>query len=348
MLKKDNRIYEIDILRFVAATIVFFFHSTFRGNYYELYSFDFPTLSLFSKYGFLGVDLFFIISGFVILMSVQNKAPTTFFQSRFIRLYPCFWFGVTFTALVCYFFGPEIFQPKFWQYLVNMTMLAGFVGVPEIDGVYWTLYVEIKFYTMVFLIMLIKKLDYFIYFLYAWMCLSIVNYLIAIPWTIKNILILNWAHYFIAGCVFYLIRRNGLKPSYLILLATSYIIAMLRVASRAQSMQNNYDAFFSPLICSLLISVFFIVISLCSLKKIDLSRYGKHAVVMGALSYPMYLLHHHVGFIYIEHLAPYMNKYFIITSLFALVLLISYICIGYEKWMANKLTYAFKFITFRR
>ena len=64
------RFYEIDLLRFVAAFAVVLFHYTFRGAAGEAFtSVAYPELAGITKYGCLGVDLFFIISGFVILMT---------------------------------------------------------------------------------------------------------------------------------------------------------------------------------------------------------------------------------------------------------------------------------------
>ncbi len=345
MPNRPHRIYEIDILRFIAAITVFFFHTTFRGKYYELYSFEFQELSLFSKYGFFGVDLFFIISGFVILMSIQNKTPTTFFQSRCVRLYPCFWFGVSFTALICYFLGSEIFHFNFWQYILNLTMLAGFLGVPDIDGVYWTLYVEIKFYIFIYLIMLIKKEKYLIYFLYIWAILSASNLVINIPWTIENWFILDWSHYFIAGAIFYKIREDGVRKEFITLLLTTYLISIIKLSNRIGIIADTYSTLLSLNVSILIVTVIFAVMTLISLKKVHMHKYGKLYIILGALSYPMYLLHHNIGFIYMDIMEKYMNKYCIIFTLLAIVILLSYVCTLYEKWMSKKLKYIIIYIS---
>ncbi len=345
MLTKAERIYEIDILRFLAAIVVFFFHSAFRGKYYELYSFEFQELSLFSKYGFFGVDLFFIISGFVILMSIQNKTPTEFFQSRCVRLYPCFWFGVTFTAIVCYFWGAEVFQLSFWQYVLNMTMLAEFLGVPSIDGVYWTLYVEIKFYVFMYIIMLTKKIKYLIYFLYTWAILAMANLVVDFPWTVQSVLILSWAHYFIAGALFYIIRKEGIKKEYAFLLLITYIMSVVMLGERLDGVSSQYNIAFSLPVSIAIITAIFGTMLAIALKKIQLIKHGKIFILLGSLSYPMYLLHHNVGFIYMDMMEPYLDKYSVLFTLLFLVLLLSYICTLYEKWMSRKVRIAITYIS---
>lgn len=53
------------------------------------------------SYGFYGVHLFFVVSGFVILTSLERSGPRKFIISRFVRLYPVYWLvcGLTFGTL---------------------------------------------------------------------------------------------------------------------------------------------------------------------------------------------------------------------------------------------------------
>ena len=68
------RFYEIDLLRLLAALAVVFYHYTYRGYMANNYSpVAFPALAPVTKYGYLGVELFFIISGYVVLRSAQGK-----------------------------------------------------------------------------------------------------------------------------------------------------------------------------------------------------------------------------------------------------------------------------------
>ena len=72
----NSRFNELDLFRFLAAIAVVMYHWTFRGAAARnLTSFSIPEFAPWVKYGYLGVDLFFILSGFVILseavLSVQ-------------------------------------------------------------------------------------------------------------------------------------------------------------------------------------------------------------------------------------------------------------------------------------
>ena len=98
---KNTRVNEIDLLRFFAALAVVFFHYSFRGYAADAMSImPYPLLASLSKYGYLGVELFFMISGFVILMTAANGSLRSFAISRIVRLYPAFWACCTVT-----FFG---------------------------------------------------------------------------------------------------------------------------------------------------------------------------------------------------------------------------------------------------
>src|ERR1051325_598311 len=93
-----TRFPELDLLRFIAACGVMLFHYTYFGPQHHTWPGSFPILSQISKYGFLGVDVFFILSGFVILLTAYEKDAIAFTVARMIRLYPAYWICVTLTA----------------------------------------------------------------------------------------------------------------------------------------------------------------------------------------------------------------------------------------------------------
>src|SRR5678809_520447 len=68
-----TRFPELDLLRFLAAGAVMLFHYTYLGPKNHEWSASFPALSEIFKYGYLGVDVFFILSGFVILLTAYEN-----------------------------------------------------------------------------------------------------------------------------------------------------------------------------------------------------------------------------------------------------------------------------------
>lgn len=100
--------------------------------------------------GKLGVDLFFIISGLVIAMTVLKVASAREFAvRRFARLYPAFLATATLVFLTLSLIDPLKLRVGLADYFANWTMLAGDLGFRYVDGIFWTLAVEAKFYVWV-------------------------------------------------------------------------------------------------------------------------------------------------------------------------------------------------------
>ena len=146
----SRRLSQVDALRGLAALAVVFFHFTTRFT--ELYLPDYrPSLS--ATYGYFGVNLFFIVSGFVIFMTLERTAkPMDFVVSRFSRLFPTYWAGILLTFCITHWLGLPGKLVEFWPAIANFLMIHSIFGVPHVDGVYWTLEVELLFYTGMFLL----------------------------------------------------------------------------------------------------------------------------------------------------------------------------------------------------
>lgn len=157
-----NRFYILDVMRFWAALAVVFYHYSiyFRGTFFEV-------STPIANYGYLGVPFFFMLSGFVITASAQNRSAIQFALSRIARLYPAFWACLLFTcAIVVYLKGDGI---SVGQAIVNSTMLNDYLGVKNIDDVYWTLQAEIKFYGCIFVLLALNLYKYVKTWLVGWL-----------------------------------------------------------------------------------------------------------------------------------------------------------------------------------
>jgi peptidoglycan/LPS O-acetylase OafA/YrhL len=143
----------------VAAGVVLLYHDTWAFSEMGLGAPTNPTVvTAWTRYGFLGIELFFLISGLVIVHSVGQRRASRFAVSRAIRLYPAYWAAVTFTAILLVTAGGVLGDGvALGRYLVNMTMLTGFVGGTYLDHVYWTLTAELSFYAVVWFALVIRR-----------------------------------------------------------------------------------------------------------------------------------------------------------------------------------------------
>ena len=144
----------IDVLRFAAAAMVLFFHFCyvinvsphgFIGNASQQ-AVTFPEMIPFSHFGWVGVQIFFVISGFVIAFSGEKATPFGFFTSRVVRLGPGAWICAPLSLLVTIVIG---FSPAEEMYRGFRHSMAFIPWGPWIDLAYWTLGIEIAFYATV-------------------------------------------------------------------------------------------------------------------------------------------------------------------------------------------------------
>ena len=332
MNKNDsNRIYQIDLFRFLAALSVVLFHYLFRGYASKnLSTLNFSEVGDFFKYGHLGVELFFIISGFVISLSIKEKSLTQFVISRISRLYPIYWICALLTFITITLFGAPRFTAQLSDFFLNLTMFQNYLRIKNIDGVYWTLFIEMKFYIFIIGTYLILnkikefKIDYLIY---SWTFLSVLYIFVgsfSFAKAINSILTLNWASYFIAGMVFYQIYKNKLAPRYIVLLLISLAVSLYHAISKIDALESEYNTPFSPSIIATIITLFYLIMFLVSNNKLK-SINSPKLIKLGMLTYPLYLLHHNIGFIAFNNLDGYTNKYIIVTTTIIIMLFLSFI-----------------------
>ncbi|MET8402641.1 acyltransferase [Streptomyces sp900116325] len=193
------RLYVIDGIRLVAALMVALHHyvGTSRvdrpGNAFwgRPVSEIMPTVFRFASFGWIGVEIFFVISGFVICMSCWGRTPKDFFVSRVIRLYPAYWVAVALTVVVLVALPGVWGRPQGRDILLNLTMLQSGSGVANVDAVYWTLWSELRFY-LLFMVMVAMGLTYRTVFL-------LVMVAVALGFTDH----IRWKWLVTAGCLTY-------------------------------------------------------------------------------------------------------------------------------------------------
>src|SRR3954447_23554640 len=150
----------IQILRFFAALAVVAFHAL--GLAPKGFEVPESMLSLALSYGGRGVDLFFVISGFIIFYTTQNPAltPAAFLRRRIERIVPLYFFVIlTFTLLALTL--PAIFATPGWytprHILKSLAFISFTDGEPPVIAVGWSLEYEMYFYLAAALLMALTR-----------------------------------------------------------------------------------------------------------------------------------------------------------------------------------------------
>lgn len=346
--KMGSRLYAIDLLRFVAAVSVVIFHYTFFGyNSYHLNPIEYEYFEPITKYFYLGVELFFVISGYVVLMSAYGKTIKQFFISRVVRLYPMFWIACTVTFLMVILFGldyqnsdwPESMRPTIVQYAVNMTMLQGFLGYDNIDGVYWTLTTEISFYFLISLLLsygLFKNIKLFLYFWLIYTAAAQVSAAVNTPF--HYLFIPKYSSFFIAGMLFYLFQNRILLPVHFYsMISLAYVLCIRSAWVEASEHTEVFHKPHSVLTVALIITLIFILFFLIINEKLSMQKYPWLSW-LGGITYPLYLLHGNIGYILFQRLERYFDKYILLIIVLVAMLLVSYLMHRFiEKAVSRKL-----------
>lgn len=343
--KRPIRFYEIDLLRFLAALAVVVYHYTYRGYAEGHYSpLPFVELGQFTRYGYLGVELFFIISGYVVLLSAQGKTVRQFFVSRLTRLYPAFWGACTLTFVVERLWGTrpgELHMSPFLsatpvQYLFNLSMVPDLLGITAIDRSYWSLTVEITFYFLISLLIGYQLLRHVELFLLVWLAYAALPSVLHTHTPFAVLFFPSYAPYFVAGMLFYLLQQpQGQTRLRYVLLLAAYGLAIRAALGQTAELAAYYHDTFSRPVAAGVITAFFVLFYLIAFRKLNLSRFTWLAWP-GALTYPLYLIHSDIGFIAFHRLHHHLPKYVLLPlALIVMVVTAYFIHVLIEKRLGN-------------
>lgn len=317
-----KRLIELDALRGIAALLVLLYHYFTRYN--SLYGHDNFLETNYFSYGNQGVQLFFMISGFVIFLTLNHiKKPMDFVISRFSRLYPPFWIAIASTFLIVYLFGLPGRQVSFLTALKNMIMFHEYFEIPNVDGVYWTLRVELTFYLWMFIAYLLnalKRIEIFI------LIFILFNLLINMTNTyihpqLENFLLFKYLPFFGIGICLYKIFYNEKSK----LTVVTLLIALISTSYLSTPKLS-------------ILYVFFTIIFFLGIKGKILILSNKILIFFGAISYSLYLLHQNIGYVIInEGYNLGLNPFASISIAIIISIIISYVSYKFVEKPSAKL-----------
>ncbi len=293
---KTSRIVELDALRALAAINLMLFHFTHvysvRYGYTSELGFEFP-------WGKYGVQLFFMLSGFVNAMTMlKKKVPSQFLASRFIRILPVYYVVVAINLLLLQL-APFSDHVEFtWPAIIaNLTLLPNLLGYECLEPVTWTLQVEILFYgilTTLFLLgafrrPLLTMLGYLGACLVGCQLIPAVEVGSAISgWQlVREALLLEYMPLLIIGILVQQIRFEGVRKA-------SFILGIV-VAAAVFHVNDEHGH--NPVVTVLLTAILW----LAAYGKLPILRL-KPLVFISTISYSLYLLHDNLGCFVIYHM----------------------------------------------
>ncbi|MBZ5737393.1 acyltransferase family protein [Nocardioides mangrovi] len=311
---RAGRLALLDGLRFVAAAGVVLYHFTaIHSSFWGLEpGGQFPRLFDATRYGNLGVQLFFFLSGFVILMSAWGRSIPQFVASRASRLFPAYWAGVLLTATLLVAAGAylRVFNPL--DTVTNLTMVQGAFGTTDVDSVYWTLWVELRFYLLIglFLMWGITR-DRVIAVALIWPVVGAV--FSQYDDTAFSVLLDAYgAPFFAAGMLLYLVHREGWSPLLVLGIAFELALCITTVTGDMSATTEHTGAAPDPWVISLVLLGSFGLVALASTTRLQHLQW-RWLSTAGLLTYPLYLVHQVYGLWIIKTLHPYVDKWVVLA-----------------------------------
>jgi exopolysaccharide production protein ExoZ len=300
---QNTYVYGVDLVRFVSAVCVALFHLTWLDE----------RLSTVAWFGWIGVQVFFVISGFVIARSANNTRPAKFIQARVLRLYPTAWAcaAIELTILI---FTSGLTVGLLMRFVVSLLL---YPTGPFLASAYWTLPIEITFYLLIFLVLCVGAFERIeriaiylagasvayiaVYSLQSAGVVDLQGLEFAYGW--KNITLLRHGIYFAIGIYMWLWSESRLSRSGAAALSLAVAVAPFEITCRSAEiialMPVRVDMWMVwpiPVViwmtcCAMIASAAFWRTEIMHAP----SGFLHAARILGLMTYPFYLLHEVLG-----------------------------------------------------
>ncbi|MFE1770559.1 acyltransferase family protein [Streptomyces sp. NPDC059008] len=299
-----SRLRALDGLRLLAALMVAGYHYAGRGGEIAQAwggspAHQFPTAAPLFAYGCLGVQIFFVISGFVICLSGWGRSLRAFVAGRISRLYPAYWAAILLVTAV--FALPWVaykaLPPS--EVLTNLTMLQQPLGAHRVLGVCWTLWAEMRFYALFALCVVLPGATRgrVVLFCAGWTLAAALAQAAHEPF-LDTVLMPEYAPFFIGGIGLYLLHRYGARdPIAWATVLVSWLIGQHHaVAGLWHAPSATAFSYRSAAVIVAVVTVGFALVAAVALGRFRWADW-RWLTVAGALTYPFYLVHEHLGWV---------------------------------------------------
>lgn len=303
--QKTNRNIYLDYIRGIACILIVLYHYTQRYN--ELFQ-NSGEWKFRVSWGYMAVSTFFVLSGYLaIAKDDSNLGLWTYIKKRAVRLFPAYWVSIPLTFVTTHFLLSSR-SVSIKDALINLTMLESFVGVPLVDGVYWTLANELVFYAFVAIVVVVlKKRNILPLFGFTWIVALLIFRFVEndslICAAIGKLIAKQYGHMFVVGAsLVYLFHGIGNKFSKFL----SVLSILIALVYQFLIFGFNYSIYF---VLSLIVVILCVVF--------DIRRYIinerflkilRPLELTAAISYPLYLIHQNIGYAIMETFRPIITK----------------------------------------
>lgn len=300
-----SRVDGLDLLRVAAVGAVILYHFGFWGPAsHGIPQVALPALAPFAQYGFMGVPVFFVISGFVIAYSAEGRTAIGFGIARFSRIYPTFVLCMTLTFLATILFGRSNFDVSVAQWWANLFIAAPTFGRAYMDSSYWSLVIEVIFYAWFALFVACRVIPRRIEaIILIWLGITFANELTVDALIVEKVFMADDSGFFAVGLLFYEYYRGRRDPRLFAVMALAVGTAVFQSIHKIEKLGVHTGGSFDPkvvtAICLVSIALVFLAIRA---RHIPLPR--GLILAAGGITYPLYLLHMQLGYVIFMAAAP--------------------------------------------
>ena len=324
---------QVEVLRGILILMVIIFHYMYRiTTLYGIEMLDFYTLS---KWGAIGVGGFFIITGFYILpKKLENFKIKDFILKKLIRIYPAYILCITLTFLSVLIFGLANRNTNFVEYLLNVILLNGFIGVNYVDGAHWYVTYLILFYVIISIVLKLKispKIYLPIWIIVKDILLGISNVTIIVS-PLYKLIGGDYIEFVVIGIALnsLIMRKDKLKNN---LEKWIYMLTILISIIQIFILEG--------IIVGIGMLIFLMIFILAVNEKVKILEKITPIYFIGTISYVLYLIHQNLGYQIILGLNKTFGNYNILYAFITIAIMvgISYLITRlYEKPIQNKLS----------
>ncbi|SEG71250.1 Peptidoglycan/LPS O-acetylase OafA/YrhL, contains acyltransferase and SGNH-hydrolase domains [Methylobacterium sp. 190mf] len=355
---RHAHILGLDALRLLSILLVMGYHFVFwnwvQGQpFTKLLGQMGPNWGYLMHFGWVGVEIFFVISGYVIAFSASATKPSAFIQNRIIRLVPANVICATIVLLCLVAAGSgsiDFYLPRYVQTLV-------FWPLNSIDGPWWTLGIEIAFYLLVYALLVKRKGEHLEKVMIFWSSVTLIFWICALSLTailaqyksseseflmymvakaqgnrILQLLLVQHGAFFALGVIIFNASERGLSRIRLAALIIVVPACLLEIVGQNGIIARSSQLILSPIpaLVAWICAMGFLIASVRYNIRLTTLRPRTKRILRfsGAATYPLYLLHNGAGILIVTTMFSTFGNFAVLFAIIAsigLALLIAWV-----------------------